>query len=439
MPPEDNMEAVPREAPRDEAPQPGVDLRGDLQRVSAGEVTGVIVRAGLVAWAITGLALAIWIAGWALRQVAVVFPPLILAGMIVFLLNPLVTVLQRRGLPRAAGAGLAYLAFLGFLTLLVILAIPAISDQSDDLAREWPRLRDRVNTWIDDRAGALEGTPLEFDREEIVQSLGAHEIEAGEVVARVGEIGLTVLNVLLILILAPIFAFYLLVDLPRLRRVAESLVPAGAHDDALLVARRVNTALGGFFRGQLVVAIIVGILSSIAMRIVGLPFWLLIGMIAGFFNLVPLIGPFIGGIPAVAIALTTRDPLTALWAVLALTVVQQIDNHFVSPLVMRRAVKLHPVVVMVVLLLGGTLFGFFGLLVAVPATAVLKIVAAHVWRVRVLGQTPEEWYEESEATDEVPVVGVFREERDEGQPRRFRRLRPRLKPREIDVDRKRSP
>jgi len=143
--------------------------------------------------------------------------------------------------------------------------------------------------------------------------------------------------------------------------------------------------------------------------LIDLPFWLLIGMIAGFFNLVPLIGPYIGGVPAVLIALTTAQPSTAIWAALVLLIVQQIDNHFISPLVMKRAVKLHPVVVMVVLLLGGSLFGFFGLLVAVPATAAIKIVLSHLWRVRVLGHTPEEWYDESEASDAVPAVGVVEE------------------------------
>ncbi len=399
-------------------------------------VAEIIRKAGSVAWGFVGIAVALAIVAWLGSKVTVIFPPLVLAGAIVFILNPFVSALNRHGVPRSVGAGIAYLAFFGIATLLVILAIPAVQDQADDFADRWPEVQDRIETWIDDRAADLEGTPLEFEREELIERFNTDtDIDIGESVNRVTEIGFQVLEILLIFILAPIFAFYLLVDLPHIRRVTEGLIPPAARHDVILVSRRVNHALGGFFRGQLVVALIVGIMSSIALWLIDLPFWLIIGMIAGFFNLIPLIGPWVGGVPAVIIALTTRDPLTAVWAALALLIVQQIDNHFVSPLVMKRAVKLHPVVVMVVLLLGGSLFGFFGLLIAVPVTAAIKIIGGHLWRVRVLGQTPEEWYVESEASDEIAGVGIVENvpvEETSGQRRLALRRRRRQAAEELD-------
>jgi predicted PurR-regulated permease PerM len=173
----------------------------------------------------------------------------------------------------------------------------------------------------------------------------------------------------------------------------------------LAVARRISAAVGGFFRGQLLVAFIVGVLSSMGLLIIDLPFWLLIGMVAGVFNIIPLVGPYIGGIPALVIALTTREPITAVWVVAIMVGVQQIDNHFISPLVMHRAVKLHPVLVMLALLLGGTLGGFFGLLIAVPTTAVLKILVGHLWRVHVLGEPLEAREEQTDAEDSEGGVG----------------------------------
>lgn len=141
--------------------------------------------------------------------------------------------------------------------------------------------------------------------------------------------------------------------------------------------------MGGFFRGQLLVALLVGVLSALALRIVGLPYWLVVGMIAGFFNLIPMVGPFIGGIPAVLIAAAFLTPWHILYVVVALTIVQQIDNHFVSPNVMRWAVRLHAVTVMLSLLAGAALAGFSGMLLAVPVVASVKVVAAHLWRTRV--------------------------------------------------------
>jgi predicted PurR-regulated permease PerM len=207
-------------------------------------------------------------------------------------------------------------------------------------------------------------------------------------------------------VLGPIIAFYLLVDLPRLRQVAVGLVPQRSKDEVLVVAGRLNRAIGGFFRGQLAVALIVGVMVSIGLALIGLPFWLLVGMVAGLFNVIPLIGPWVGGIPGVVIALTTRDVGTAVWVVIVMLAAQQIDNHFITPNVMQRAVKLHPAAVMVALLAGGTIGGFFGLLVAVPTAAVIKIIVGHLWRTYVLGESFEDQLVEAAMEEARPGVGM---------------------------------
>jgi predicted PurR-regulated permease PerM len=165
------------------------------------------------------------------------------------------------------------------------------------------------------------------------------------------------------------------------------------------VGHRLNRAIGGFFRGQLVVAAIVGVLCSIGLGVIGLKFWFLIGMIAGLFNVIPLIGPWVGGIPGVTIALTTGSPLQALLVILVMVGVQQIDNHFITPQVMQRTVHLHPAVVILALVAGGSLAGFFGLLLAVPVAAVLKILISHVWRTYVLEEPVEPWVDPHAAAD----------------------------------------
>jgi predicted PurR-regulated permease PerM len=368
--------------------------------------TESIRRAGQVAWALVGLSAVVAIAAWLAWKVGVIFPPLVLAGALVFLLNPFITFLQRRRVPRAAGVGLTYLGFLSVVALVGLILFPAIRSQGENLADHWPEIRQKIETWVDDRAESTQGTPFEFDRKQLTDAITSSDTSLRDQVRQATEIGIQVFHVLLVLILAPIFAFYLLVDLPHLRRTAESLIPEGARDEVLHISRKVNQAVGGFFRGQLVVALIVGALSSIGMLIIDLPFWLLIGMVAGFFNLIPLIGPYIGAVPGIVIALTTQEPITALWVAAIMTGVQQIDNHFISPLVMHRVVKLHPVMVMVALLLGGTLFGFFGLLVAVPSAAVLKIVLGHLWRIHVLGQPLPEQEEADEEVEEREGTGV---------------------------------
>jgi len=158
-----------------------------------------------------------------------------------------------------------------------------------------------------------------------------------------------------------------------------ALIPPGRREEIRGLMDRIGQAVGGFFRGQLLVALFVGVASSIGLWAIGLPFWLLVGMVAGVFNLVPLVGPFIGGGLAVVIALISGQPLKAVWAAVVLLIVQQIDNHLISPNVMGRTVQLHPVVVMLALLVGASFAGLFGMLVIVPLVAVAKIVFLFMW------------------------------------------------------------
>ena len=349
-------------------------------------MTERVRRAGQVSWAVVGVAALLGVIGLVAWTVRVIFPPLVLAGAIVFLLNPVVTWLQHRGVPRALGAALAYAGVLGAVVLAGALIYPIAADQADELRDDWPEIKAEAEGWIDDLADQSEGTFLEFTRADLEDAFNSDDTTFREQLDQARELGLRIFHVLLILVLAPIIAFYLLVDAPRIREVSESLVPDGAREEVAYLAHRLNRAIGGFFRGQLLVALIVGIMCSAGLLAIGLRFWFLVGMIAGLFNIIPLIGPWVGGIPGIVIALTTGSTLQAVGVVAVMVLAQQIDNHFITPQVMQRAVQLHPAAVILSLLAGGTLAGFFGLLMAVPIAAVLKIICGHVWRVHVLGQ-----------------------------------------------------
>jgi len=383
-----------------------------------------IRRAGSVSWAVCGIAAVIALLGLVAWVVRVIWPPLILAGAIVFLLNPVVTRLQARHIPRALGTGLSYVAVVAATVIVILLVAPLATRQYEDLADRWPELREdleadindlserseenewpiRIPTWqeLEDQLSAEEAADTNGDgviTKEEEQDRFASQIDTAR------ELALKVFHVGIIFVLAPIIAFYLLVDLPHIRQVFRSLVPDRARGDSMVVARRLGTAIGGYFRGQVAVAFLVGVMASIGMFIIDLPFWLIVGMIAGLFNMIPLIGPWVGAVPGIVIAITTGGgPGKAIAVAVVMAIVQQIDNHFISPIVMQRAVKLHPAVVMLALLAGGTLAGFLGLLLAVPTAAVLKIVVGHAWRHYVLGEPLDEiearW--ESEEDDRVP-------------------------------------
>ena len=363
-------------------------------------------RAGVAAWSIIGILILGAIFVWALLKIRVIFPPLVLAILVVYTLNPLVTRLHRLGVPRIAGTLGAYVVVLGGLALLVIALIPLVSEQVRDFSRSWPELRTQGLEFVDANVVRLESTlNTDIDTTQISCLLGADETTLGDqpsaarcdqvtnqlreqLVAQAGRLtrfGSSLLEVLLVFVVGPLIALYLLIDLPHLSRDLKNLIPQSNREEFVDLGGKVTTAVGGFFRGQLLVALVVGVLSAIGFRIIGLPFWFVVGAVAGFFNLVPLIGPYIGGALGFLVGLLTGGIGLGLRAALVELIVQQLDNHFISPNVMRRTVNLHPVTVMLSLLAGSAVAGFWGVLLGVPAVAVAKVTLGHLWATRVLG------------------------------------------------------
>jgi predicted PurR-regulated permease PerM len=340
------------------------------------------VRIGIMAWCGIGVI----ILGYLMLRLVVyvnpVVPPLLIAVAVVYLLNPLVSALERRGVARVAGAGIVYVLFLCIVALVVSLLVPLVTRQVSSVIDHFPDYLADGQALVRDVAARFGQEPnfkLDADHVRDWLSAGENRQAVTRYLTGLRSVTNSVISGLIIIVLGPVMAFYLLVDLPRLNRGAMALVPPGRREEIRGLMDRIGQAVGGFFRGQLLVALVVGVASSIGLWAIGLPFWLLVGMVAGIFNLVPLVGPFIGGGLAVVIALVSGQPLKAVWAALVLLVVQQIDNHLISPNVMGRTVQLHPVVVMLALLVGASFAGLFGMLVIVPLVAVVKIVFLFIW------------------------------------------------------------
>jgi len=346
-------------------------------------------RWGIVVWALIGIAiLGFWVFHYLVFPVRVIFPPLIFATLIVYLLDPLISRLERNGIPRGWGTLLTYVVFLTVVGVGLAVLVPIVSRQVSQFASSVPEL---IRHAQDDVEGFFERVGFSLRLQDFFQGLEQNQSGALSFFGRITSFTAGVLHVALIFVLGPILAFYLLMDLPKIKRGIGAAIPARRKEEWQPVADKLSAAVGGFVRGQLLVALFVGLASMLALYIVGLPYWAVVGLICGLFNLVPMIGPFIGAIPAVFIAFTADQPSSGLFlhphsgwplaiaAVVALLVVQQIDNHIISPNVVARTVKLHPVTVMLSLLAGGTLLGLWGMIFAVPVIASAKILLLHYW------------------------------------------------------------
>jgi predicted PurR-regulated permease PerM len=344
-------------------------------------------RAGIAAWASIGVIVLAAAAVWVALKIRVVIPPLILALLIIYILNPLVSNLERRGVRRAVGAVLVYVVVLGTVVLLVFAFTPFFSRQAQEFADDWPRFRrDAAHTVVGMADGLNDTLALDIDTDQIYCLLGVDDTSDSEApsrercdvltrglreglsdqAARATEIGFTLLEAILVFVIAPLIALYLLIDLPKLQHDVLQLVPPGHRDEIADLAGKVGRILGSFFRGQLFLAFIVGVLSALGFWAVDLPFWLVVGVVVGVLNLVPAFGGLLGAAFAFLVAALVGDPHIGLLAALVVLAVQQIHNRMLQPYVMHAGVNLHPVSVIVSILAGGAVAGVWGVLRCPP-------------------------------------------------------------------------
>lgn len=187
-------------------------------------------------------------------------------------------------------------------------------------------------------------------------------------------IGLNAMN----LLLAFVIAFYLLQDKQRciavFKKASYTLLKPKIYRHMMIICHDIDYVFSGYIRGQLIDAMIVAILTSLALTIIQLDFAIIIGIIAGIFNLIPYFGPIVGFVLAIIIGILDPNPMKAIYGAVAILIIQQVDGWFIVPKIVGECVKLHPVIVLLAILIGGNLFGLLGMLIGVPVAAFIRLV-----------------------------------------------------------------
>jgi predicted PurR-regulated permease PerM len=180
------------------------------------------------------------------------------------------------------------------------------------------------------------------------------------------------------LVIIPVWLFYVLHDQSRFMRTAVSMIPVQIRADAVNVVRISDRILSKYLRGQLLLCVVVGVLAALGLTLLKVPFPAVLGLIAGIFEILPFVGPLLGALPAVLVALI-QDPLLAVWTALLFVVIQQIENTFLVPRISGRAVELHPALIVLVLIIGSEVAGLPGAILAVPLTAIIRDVFKYLY------------------------------------------------------------
>jgi predicted PurR-regulated permease PerM len=340
-------------------------------------------RISTIAWALIGVFALVAAGLWLLSRIAGALTPFVISLIVVFILRRPVKRFEAMGLSRSLSVVVCYLIAALALTVFGLFVIPAVAGEFRDFAEDFPRYYDAAfGIWslIESEYLAIELPAWVTDageaaRESIISWLtGASRNLAQAAISAGGQVLGFLLNVFLALALA----FFVLRDLPTLKSEILALPGPGRREESFKLASEVTDVVEGFIRGQGMIAFIVGTLTALGLFVLGVPYALLIGLIAGITNLIPYLGPLVGGAIA-AISAAFVSPQLVLWTVLYIVVIQQLESIFLQPRIMSDQVHLHPVLVILSLLVGATLFGLVGMLFAVPIAGVAKVMFVHYY------------------------------------------------------------
>ena len=310
--------------------------------------------------------------------------PVFLALVLAYIFDPLIDKFEEHHIPRSLAIIICVVAVVVGLGILILLVAPSVQKEMVSLARNLPeytaQLKDKALPWLEKILGAKLPASLEGLMETASVSVSKLPPEIikpfasfiGKLLGNTATFLLSVLTLFLI----PVFTFYFLRDFDLFRQKVVDLIPLPYREWTLDQLRQVDRVLGAFIRGQLSVCTILAVLYSLGLWLVGIDLALVIGVSAGYLFIVPYLGTVVGLVAAtIMVLLEFRDLLHVLlvWGVFG--VVQILEGYLFTPRIVGRKVGLSPIAVIVALLVGGGLFGFLGILIAVPIAAVLKILS----------------------------------------------------------------
>ena len=334
-------------------------------------------------WMLGGIALA---TGVMIHFLSPILAPFMVSMVLSYLGDPLVDRLERRGMSRSLSVTLVFLVIFILGLLLILVLMPTLLHQIKTVVQLLPVWESRVrNNLLPSLLDYIEVDPEWFNLSVLVKQLAVEWQQTGGIIAelsrKVTSSSLVVVGFVVNLVLVPVVTFYLLRDWDKIMEHLRLMMPLNMEAEVVALARECDEVLGAFLKGQLMVMLALGCIYGAGLWLVGLQFAMLIGLLAGLASIIPYMGFFIGFATAIVVALFQFDHYWALAAVTGVFVVGQIlEGYLLTPMLVGDRIGLHPVAVIFALMAGGQLFGFIGMLIALPLAAIIMVVLRHLHR-----------------------------------------------------------
>lgn len=312
---------------------------------------------------------------WALGAVIM---PFLVGGAIAYFLDPVADRLERMGFSRAVATTIIFIFLILIVVTLTLAIVPLLIDQLTGLIEAAPGIFENLRSFLTERFPEAfdAGSPVQTSLARIGETI---ESRGGELLQTVLSSAASVVNVLVFIVVVPVVAFYLLLDWDRMTARVDELLPRDHAPTIRMLAHQIDRTLASFVRGQGTVCLVLGTFYAVALMLVGLQFGLIVGLIAGLLTFIPYVGALVGGVLAIGLALFQF--WGEWWWIIGVVAIfmfgQAVEGNILTPKLVGSSVGLHPVWLIFALSAFGTVFGFVGMLVAVPVAAVIGVLVRY--------------------------------------------------------------
>ncbi|MFN4214906.1 MULTISPECIES: AI-2E family transporter [Exiguobacterium] len=367
-------------------------------------------------------ALTIFLVIWVGTQISFVFEPvkvilalvtvpLILAGLFFYFLVGIVDYLEKRSGKRGVSVAITLTSLLLIITIVFSVLGPLLVEQVTSLVNALPSIAKELQVQIFAvRDSLMENEFLSrFVNEnddmftEFTNNVTAYLGDIfGNVASSVGRLVGFITSAVITIVVIPFMLIYMLLDGKRLPDSIVKWLPKSYESETRKILNDMHTTVKNYVHAQLLVAFFVGITSLIGLWIVGVDYAILLALFMMVTNIIPYVGPFLGAAPAVVVAFI-QEPIMAVWVIIVIIIVQQIESNVISPLIQGKSLKVHPLTIIIVLLVAGNLAGIIGMLIAVPTYAVAKVVVQNIVRIYKLREQ-KHYLEAEEEKQESTII-----------------------------------
>lgn len=307
--------------------------------------------------------------------IASILAPFFIGLVIAWLFEPFVRWLKTKGIGRGFGAAITYIILIGIVILLISSIIPIFSEQINDFAKSLPSVFETVERWLSnifEKLSQIDGFDALSFKNELLKNL---ETYANNLTTTLPEVTVNVIkgffSGLGVFVVGLVIGFYLLLSFENFSDSFVNFIPKRFRNEAMDFSNEINVSLRKFVQGTILLSTLIFITNLIGFGLAGLKGALLFALFCGITNIIPIVGPYIGGIPAIIVAFS-QDVTTGIFVLIIIFIVQFLEGNFFQPILMSKTMKLHPVTIIVGLLIFGYYWGILGMILATPVISIAK-------------------------------------------------------------------